>query len=84
MQQIQLVNNIRNSTSAMLDLIEQAQAKAAAIVQEYNAMGGGSALNGFDWQTVDVTEAQIGNAMYSLQLIAGILGGNAANLYPIK
>lgn len=84
MQQIALVNDIRNRTAAMLAMIEQAQAEAAAIVQEYNAMGGGNALNGFDWQTVDVTEAQIANAMYSLQLIAGILGGNAANLYPIK
>jgi hypothetical protein len=84
MTQAQLVNNIRNSVSATLNLIEQAQAKAAAEVQEYNAMGGATALTGFDWQTVDVTEAQVGNAMYSLGLIADILGGNAANLYPVK
>lgn len=84
MTQTQLINNIRNSVAATLVLVEQAQAKAAAQVQEYAAMGEGNALNGFDWQTVDVTAAQIANAIYSLQVMVSILSGNAANLYPVK
>jgi hypothetical protein len=84
MQQIQLVNEVRNATSEALALVEQAQAKAAAIVQEYTKLGGATFLVGFDWEQTDVTETQVANAINSLQNMADILGGHGVNLYPLK
>jgi hypothetical protein len=84
MQQAQLVNDIRNSTSAFLSQVEQAQARAAAVVQEYDALGGVAFLAGFDWETTDVTETQITTAIYSLRQMANIISDHQGNLYIIK
>jgi len=84
MQQAQLVNDIRNAASTVVAQVEQAQARAAAIVQEYSKLGGATFLTGFDWGTTDVTEAQITSAVYSLGQMADILGNHGTNLYIIK
>ena len=84
MRQVQLVNDIRNSTSAFLSTIEQAQARAAAVVQEYDKLGGVGFLAGFNWAETDVTEVQVTTAIYSLRQMANILGDHGGNLYIVK
>jgi hypothetical protein len=84
MQQAQLVTDVRNAATGVLQLVEQAQAKAAAVVQEYTKLGGATFLTGYEWESCDVTEAQIGDAVYALQQMADVLGGNAVSLYRVK
>ena len=85
MQQATLVNNIRASSKRILRLIEQAQAEAAAQVQEYNKVGGSSFLTGFDYTDMDINATDITNAITSMSsALPDILGNNGTNLYKLK
>lgn len=84
MQQAQLVNEVKSATTRTLRMVEQAQAEAAAIVQEYTKLGGATFLEGYNWAETDVTETQIANGINSLQNMVDILGGHGVNLYPLK
>ncbi|MBN1814720.1 MAG: hypothetical protein JXA14_22965 [Anaerolineae bacterium] len=76
---------MRSCATDVLALVEQAQAKASAMVQEYNKLGGATFLTGFDWEGTDITEQQLLDAVSSLQLaFPDLLGGNGTNLYRVK
>jgi hypothetical protein len=85
MQQQTLVNNIRSSAKKVLDLIEQAQAEAAAMSQEWTKLGGATFLTGFDYTEMDIDADDITNAMSSLSTaMPDILGSHGTNLYTLK
>ena len=85
MQQVTLINNVRNRTARVLNLVEQAQAEAAAAVQEWNKLGGATFLTGFVWDDLDITAQQFTDAVASLgSAMPDILGAHGTNLYTIK
>jgi hypothetical protein len=84
MNQAQLINNVRNASAQTLRLIEQAQAVAAAELQEYTKLGGATFLAEYNWEGTEVTEAQITSAVYSLGQMVDILGNHGTNLYTVK
>ncbi len=79
---------IRNQAKfgQILGLIEQAQAVAATVTQEINALGGGAAATAdVDWGTMSVTEQEFYDALSSCANgLPTILGGHATNLYKAK
>jgi len=84
MQQATLVNSVRNSAAQILNLIEQAQAIAAAQTQEYNKLGGSSFLEGFSWDG-DITEQNLLDAVSSMSsAFPDLLGAHGTNLYRLK
>ena len=69
----------------MLDLIERAQAIAAARLQEYNAIPDKSAMaQEYDWDLVDMDVSEFVAGMTALGAMATILGDNATALYKFK
>lgn len=85
MEQQTLINNIRRSSAAVLDLIEQAQALAAAQVQEYVKVGGATFLSGFDYTDYDIDADDVANGVSSMQnAMPDLLGANGTNLYILK
>lgn len=79
---------IRNQSKfgQILSLIEQAQAVAATVTQETNALGGGAAATaGVDWNAMSLTQQEYFDALSSCANgLPTILGGHATNLYKAK
>jgi len=85
MQQATLVNNIRATSARIVRLIEEAQAEAAAQVQEYNKLGGATFLTGFDFTGMDIDAGDVTNAVASMSnAFPDILGNDGTNLYTLK
>lgn len=76
----------RSDVTRILDLIEQAQAIAAARTQEITKLGGGAAaLAGVDWTGKDVTQQQMFDALSSLDVaMPDLLEFHGSNLYKVK
>lgn len=85
MQPTTLINHIRASSAQILRLIEQAQAVAAAQVQEWNKLGGSTFLTGFDYTGLDIDGNDITAAISSMTTaLPDILGDHGTNLYTVK
>lgn len=79
------VTNTRTDVVQILELIERAQAIAAARVQETVALGGVDIINDFDWDAVEMTKQEFSQALVALQdSFPSLLGDDAAKLYPFK
>lgn len=76
----------RSDITQILDLIERAQAIAAARTQEIAKLGGGAAaLNGVDWTGKDVTQEQVFDALSSLDVaMPDLLEFHGSNFYKVK
>ena len=75
----------REDAVRILDLVEQAQAIAAARLQEYNAIPDKTAMAAeFDWDVVDMSAAEFVAGMTALESFPSILGDNATALYRFK
>lgn len=70
----------------ILNLIEQAQAIAAARLQEYNSIADKTAMAGeFDWEAVDMDIAEFSAGMTALASMSTLLSAaNATALYRFK
>lgn len=85
MNQAELIAQARNAVNGVLEKIEEAQALAAAAVQQYNKLGGGSYLSGFDWETIEIAEQEFLDAVSSLSTaLPDILAAHGTNLYKVK
>jgi len=85
MQQAILIANIRATAQRILDHIEQAQAEAAAQVQEWNKLGGSTFLDGFDYTEMDIDADDVTAAVSSMSsALPDILGNDGTNLYKLK
>ncbi len=82
----QTVINIRGRTSRAVKLIEQAQAEAAAAVQEWNKLGGEAMFSGYEWpEGSDITQAEFTTGVSSLSTaMPDILGDHGTNLYKMR
>lgn len=80
-----VINTHRIEIARVLTSIEAAQARAAALVQEYNKLGGSAFLAGYDWTPQGITEAEFLDAQSSLAtLFPDILTTHGTNLYNVK
>ena len=78
------ITETREDVVRVLDLIEQAQAIAAARLQEYNSISDKQALAAeYDWTAVDMEVTDFVAGMAALD-ISTILGDDAAALYKFK
>jgi len=82
-----LVQRTMQAVSVLLKEQEQVQARAAALVQRWNKLGGSAFLAGMtaeDWTAVGVAEADFLAAMSSLgTAFPDVLGDHGTNLYKI-
>ena len=79
------ITETREDVVQVLDLVERAQAIAAARLQEYNAIPDKATLAGeYDWDSVDMDVSEFAEGMTALENIAGILGSDATALYRFK
>ena len=84
-QQANLISDVRNGLNEITKLVEQAQAKSAALVQMYNKLGGSSFLTGHDWSGSDITEQEFLDAVSSLgTAMPDLLGAHGTNLYKMR
>ena len=80
-----VIDTTRQGTIRVLSLIEEAQAQAASLVQQWNKLGGAAAIASFDFTGYDLTSAEIGDAINSLgTAFPDILGAHGTNLYKLK
>lgn len=81
------ITSTREDVVRMLDLQEQAQAIAAARLQEYNSMSSAdktAIAEEFGWEAVEMTVSEFVAGMAALENMADILGANATALYKFK
>ena len=79
------ITDSRGDVVRILDLIEQAQAIAAARLQEYNSISDTPTMaQEFDWDVVDMDVADFVEGMTALEHMAGILDVDAEALYRFK
>lgn len=84
-QQALMIAGIRNEINRVLSIVEDAQARAAAVVQGWNKLGGASFLTGYDWTGSDISEQEFIDAVSSLSsLFPDVLGTDGTNLYKMK
>lgn len=79
------INGTISDVQQILDLVEAAQAKAAARTQEWNAsILGGMVLEEADFEGRNYTLSQFADVQTSLNAMATLLGGHATVFYRIK
>lgn len=79
------INGTIGDVQQLLDLIEAAQAKAAARMQEWNALvSGGMVLEESDFEGRNYTLAQFADVQTALNAMPTLLGGWATVFYRIK
>lgn len=87
--QQQFINETRAKISGLVQEVEQIQGKAAAIVQQWDDLGGAAFLSGYDWTGSDIDEAEFVAAIGSLTTVfndvldnPGV--GNGTNLQKMR
>ena len=79
------ITEAREDVVSILDLVERAQAIAAARLQEYNSIPDKTAMaQEYDWDVVDMSITEFADGMAALGNFADILGDDAEHLYKFK
>lgn len=79
-----VVTETHEKVKRILDLVEEAQALSAEVVQQWGKVSAGSKLGGYPWPE-GYSEAEFVTAISSLQtLMPDVLGDHGTNLYKLK
>lgn len=79
------ITETREDVISILDLVERAQAIAAARLQEYNSISDKSEMaTEFDWALVDMSIDEFAAGMAALENMATLLNTDAEALYRFK
>lgn len=79
-----IVTETHEKVKRVLDLVEEAQALSAEVVQQWNKVSAGSKLGGYPWPD-GYSEQEFVTAIASLQsAMPDILGDHGTNLYMLK
>lgn len=79
------ITETRDDIVSILFLIEQAQAKAASRLQEYNSIPDKATMaQEYNWDSVDMDITEFVEGMTALENLGTILGDDATALYRFK
>lgn len=79
-----VVTETHEKVKRILDLVEEAQALSAEVVQQWNKVAAGTKLGGYAWPE-GYSEEEFMTAISSLQTaMPDILGAHGTNLYKLK
>jgi hypothetical protein len=79
-QQQPYLNELRQEIEQLVAEAEQVQAHASRILNRYTALGGLTFFADFAWPA-DITETDLGNALYSVTALTTFMGGHGTNLH---